>query len=150
MKIKNSDQEICHMKVKNWLDDLFLHDERVALSMSKDAPSFYLRYGSTLIRVGIFPRGEDGSFVYSMSTVVSNCELTPTLLHYLLEENQSKKFSGFSISKTGQINFARNRWRKMNIEGLAASVYGVAKVADEYDDLIISRFGGERAFYQLG
>jgi hypothetical protein len=77
---------------------------------------------------------------------VSISSSRPIVLHYLLRENDQMRFGAFGIDDANDIFF------EYSIVGstcdraeLKAAVSAVAFTADEYDDQIAGRWGGDRA-----
>ena len=102
--------------------------------------------GSAFAVLNVYPWKEDDAVVNTRSYVVTGVELTPDLLYYLLRENDDMRFGAFGIDEDNDIYF------EYAIVGstcdkpeLKAAVGAVAATADEYDDLIVERWGGARA-----
>lgn len=109
-------------------------------------PSFRIVSGSALVRVIVNPINETNSAISVMSWVVTGAETTPELTRYLLGENYKIRFGAFQMDEVGDIAFEHAvHAGTCSKEQLRYSVMSVAKIADDYDDAIRSKFGGLRA-----
>jgi hypothetical protein len=111
-----------------------------------DSPSFVLRSGSAYVQVTVTPINEQYTTVRAHSWVVTGVENTPELLQYLLKENLNMRFGGFGIDDVGDVCFTHAiLGETLESPTLMYTLMGVASVADDYDDKIVGRFGGQRA-----
>ena len=70
-------------------------------------------------------------------------------MKYLLLENYTMRFGAFGIDDRGDIVLQHTIvGSTCDKEELQASVTAITTQADRYDDLIIQRWGGERALTQ--
>lgn len=111
-----------------------------------DQPHFALLKGSARITVTVTPRGDSASVLRAFSWVVTGPERSPELHKYLLEQNLNFVLGAFGIDSDGDVLFTY----AVPGEGLSAAqvlfaVYAVLGTADDYDDDIMSKFGGQRA-----
>ena len=73
-------------------------------------------------------------------------QLTPELTKFLLDENSKMRFGAFAIDAEGEVVFRHCiAGSTCDKEELETSVGAVAQTADEYDDQIVQRWGGQRA-----
>jgi hypothetical protein len=134
-------QQSCHTKVSGWIEQLFSQIPWEKL----DEPGFGLFLGSAWVEVRILP-WKDDAVINIRSTVVSGAEQTPKLLKFLLRQNAELLFGAFSLDKDGNIQFEHTIvGSTCDINELKTSVLEVLAVADEYDDQIVERWGGDRA-----
>lgn len=140
MKFENTAQKQTYEKVAKWLQELW-GDKPKALS---SAPIFSVHAGSAVIQVSVKPFGDNDSYVVAISWVVRDIELEPDLMEFLLKENDRVKFGGFGVDGDDDIFFRHaivgSTIDKKELETL---VVAVAITADEYDDKIIQRWGGQ-------
>lgn len=144
MEFQTPAQQACYTRVSIWVEEFFSHIPWEKL----DDPGFGLFMGSAWVEVRILPWHED-TIINIRSTVVSGAHLTPELLHFLLRQNGQVLFGAFSLSPEDNITFEHTiMGSTCDVEELQASVFAVLKVADQYDDQIVARWGGERALDQ--
>jgi hypothetical protein len=142
MQFETQAQAHCYARIEAWIEELFsdMPWERL------DSPGFGLFMGSAWVEVHIYPWEEDGSLINVLSTVVRGANLTPDCLNFLLRENDQALFGAFSLNEEGDIQFAHTIvGSTCDPEELEASVIAVLETADEYDDLIVAQWGGQRA-----
>lgn len=142
MEFKNDAQKETYEKVAKWLTEIFgefVHPK-------DDSPLFRIAMGSALARVYVRPWGDDEAYIFTRATVVRDVELTPELMKYLLEKNNSVVFGAFCLDEDGDINFDHTIYGPTcDKEELRTSVKAVLFTADKLDDEIVSRWGGKKA-----
>jgi hypothetical protein len=112
----------------------------------EDNPSFSIQRGSAFVQVTVVPINEQYTTIRAHSWVVTGVENTPELLQYLLKENLQMRFGAFGVDDVGDICFTHAfLGETVDSASLMYSTIGVASVADDYDDKIVQRFGGQRA-----
>lgn len=142
MEFANDVQKETYEKVKVWVRELFGE-----MAGAQDShPSFYLRMGSAVVNIQVLPRRDDDAIVNIVSYVVQDVEMTPDLMMFLLNMNSKVILGAFGVDKDGDIFFdytipAYN----CNKEILKHAAMAVLTTADEYDDIIVSKWGGQRA-----
>jgi hypothetical protein len=111
-----------------------------------DFPSYFLTMGSALVQVLVLPWGDDDAAVNVKSYVVAGAERTPEMLEFLLRENNDLRFGAFGLDKDGDVIFEHTIvGSSCDKHELKASILAVVGTADNYDDKIVSRWGGKRA-----
>lgn len=137
-------QEDVYKQVKRLLDELV--DEHFDDAEHCD---FYLKYGSTLLEISIMPYEEDNAVIEILAYCVQGVEPTADLMRELLALNSEIPLGAFSL--VGNDIFYSHAFigRKLQPEQLIASLGSVATIADEYDEKIVERFGGETALERL-
>jgi len=141
MEFQTQAQQDCYNKVAGWMDDLFSQFPWEKL----DLPGFGLFLGSAWVEVRIYPWGND-AIINTRSHVVTGAVITPELQNFLLQKNAEMLFGAFSLNTEGDVLFEHTIvGSSCDPEELEASVMAVLKIADEYDDQIVTRWGGERA-----
>lgn len=110
---------------------------------------FYLKYGSTLLEISIHPYEEDNAVIRVLAYCVSGVEPSAKLMSELLELNAEVPLGAFS--STGNDIYYSHAFlgRRLEPEQLVASLNSVATIADEYDERIVARYGGETALERL-
>ena len=142
IQFETQPQKDCYNKIAGWMDELFSDYPWEKL----DEVGFGLFMGSAWVEVRVYPWHEDDAVINTRSKVAINPSITPELLKFLLEENSDQLFGAFSLTKTGDILFEHTIvGSTCDPEELEASVLAVLETADEYDDKIITRWGGKRA-----
>ena len=143
MEFKTEAQKACYEKVLPWLKEIFgEHFTRVR----DDMPVVGIFVGSALAQVAIYPWGEDDAIINTRAYVVSGADITPDLMTYLLRENAQKYFGAFGLEEGNYIVYEHGIvGSRCDKEELRASVMAVALTADDYDDKIIARWGGQTA-----
>ena len=146
MKFETNVQEACYNKIAVWMRELFDKFPCVI----QDLPGISLFMGSALVEVFVFPWGDDEAIINTRSYVVTNVELKPNLMEFLLRENSNMRFGAFGIDKNDNIIFEHTIvGSTCDRPELEASVKTVLKVADEYDDKIVEQWGGQRAMDRI-
>lgn len=113
--------------------------------------TYFAKKGSTLVGIRVLPWNDQDAIVYISANVVEGADLTsPELLVKLLEHNDQACYGSFGISPDGMITLHHallgSTLRK---EELVPCVLEVARVADDWDDKIISEVGGKTAVARL-
>jgi hypothetical protein len=142
IQFQSDAQRECYHKIKPWMKEIFgaFTIER------KDYPLLGGRIGSAFVQTGVHPWGDDDSTVTTRSYVVTGAELTPELMHYLLLKNHEMRFGAFAVDPDGDILFEHSIvGSTCDQRELHTSVMAVLSVADQHDDEIVSRWGGQRA-----
>jgi hypothetical protein len=142
MEFKSETHKTCYEKTLQMMREIFGEQ-----AMAQDnAPVIGIMIGSAITQVGVHPWGDDDAVINVFSYVVAGADLDQALLRFLLRENCDMRFGAFSIDQDGDIIFSHAIvGSTCDKEELKASVFAVARVADVYDDQIVSRFGGQTA-----
>lgn len=142
IEFQNENVRATYEKVDGYMREIF--GEMV--ERSDRSPSWMIAHGSAFTQVGVFPWGDDDTVVHVLSWVVTGAELTTELLKYLLEANYRMRFGAFTLDPTGDIAFEYAIvGSTCDKEELKAAVLAVAFTADNEDEAITSRWGGQRA-----
>jgi hypothetical protein len=137
-------QEEVYRQVKNYLDELV--DEHFDDAEHCD---FYLKYGSTVLEISIIPYEEDDAVIEVLAFCVKGVEPTAELMAELLELNSEVALGAFSMVGN-EIFFSHSfLGRRLRPEQMIASLDLVASISDEYDEQIVSKYGGETAIERL-
>ncbi len=137
-------QEEVYRQVKGYLDELV--DEHFDDAQHCD---FYLKYGSTVLEISILPYEEDDAIIEVLAFCVKGVEPSSELMAELLELNTEVALGAFSMVGN-EIFFSHSfLGRRLRPEQMIASLDLVASISDEYDEQIVSKYGGETALERL-
>ena len=137
-------QEEVYRQVKAYLDELV--DEHFD---DADHCDFYLKYGSTVLEISIEPYEEDDAVIEVLAFCVQGVEPSFELMQELLRVNAEVPLGAFSM--VGQDIFFSHSFlgRRLRGEQLIASLDSVASIADDYDEQLVEKYGGETALERL-
>lgn len=137
-------QEEVYRQVKSYLDELV--DEHFDDAEHCD---FYLKYGSTVLEISIEPYEEDDAVVEVLAFCVQGVEPTFEMAQELLQLNSSVPLGAFSLVG-GNIFYSHSvLGRRLSPEQFMASLEAVASISDEYDELLVAKYGGETALERI-
>lgn len=137
-------QEEVYRQVKAYLDELV--DEHFDDAEHCD---FYLKYGSTVLEISIDPYQEDDAVIEVLAFCVQGVEPSFELMQELLRVNAEVPLGAFSMVGEGVFFSHSFLGRRLRPEQLIASLDIVANVSDEYDEKLVSKYGGETAIDRL-
>ncbi|MBF2046818.1 MAG: T3SS (YopN, CesT) and YbjN peptide-binding chaperone 1 [Leptolyngbya sp. IPPAS B-1204] len=151
----NPIQALTYRKVEDYLTTSILF--RDALQVVTNQPSFYVTYGSALISVEVLAwdvhpwESGDLAIVKACSCVTVDSQVNAELMHYLLLENSRMRFGAFQLGNANEILFAHSvlGGENMDLMELQTCILSVVTIADTYDDIIVEKFGGQRAVDRL-
>src|SRR5262245_16752910 len=110
---------------------------------------FYVRYGTTVLEISVEPYGTEETIVAIMAYCVQDVELEEELLAGLLDLNHQMACGHFSVVGN-DIFFAHSLFgRSLDPRDLLRAITAVATVADDYDDRIVKRYGGQTALERI-
>ncbi len=137
-------QEEVYRQVKSYLDELV--DEHFDDAQHCD---FYFKYGSTVLEISIEPYEEDDAIIEVLAFCVQGVEPKFELFRDLLVLNTEVPLGAFSV--VGDEIFFSHAFlgRRLRPEQLIASLDIVASISDEYDEHIVSKYGGVTALERL-
>ena len=143
MRLPEQIAQECYERVSSYVQQLY--GER-AIADADELSFNIVGGGSAYARVAVHSLGDNHSTVAVLSPVVLDVEPSDELHRYLLEENGKLLFGAFSLSSDGIVVLRHSiLGDSLDPEELAASVDVVLTTADEYDDVIVERFGGRTA-----
>ena len=141
MEFKTPAQQAIYEKVGPLMKELF--GEMV--STRDDRPTFGVRMGSAWVQTWVSAWGDDDATITTRAWLTTGTELTVDLARYLLNANDEMRFGAFGIDKDGDTFFEHTILGSTATKAeLKASLLAVAGTSDDYDDEIVSRFGGIR------
>ncbi len=145
MERQKEPHQQCLTKISRLMRSLFGEQAQQA----DDTAEFRIRHGSATVQVRIVPWCDD-ALVVARAYIASCIELTPDLMRFLLEKNNDIAFGAFGVDPDGSI------FLEHSIVGstcdkaeLQATVSSVLTIADEYDDEILRRWGGQQMLRKL-
>lgn len=142
MEFSSEAQKACYERIQPMMKELF---GEFAMT-NANLPQFGIRVGSALVTVTVYPWGDNDAVLQVHAWVVTNVEMTPDLMHFLLQENNQMRFGAFGLDKEDDIYFEHTIvGSTCDKQELRASVMAVLNIADEYDDKIVAKWGGQRA-----
>lgn len=135
-------QDACYQRIKPWMEELFAE----GLVVFEDEPLFIVNLGSAVASTRVVPWQDHEALIVTRSYVVSDIEITPELSYFLLRENNGIYFGRFAYDGEDDIVFEHSLvGSSCDLIELKHSVTTVVRLADEYDDEIVTRWGGQRA-----
>lgn len=144
MAFEHQLQEETFHKVKEYLGELFespYHDP--------ENDHFYVRYGTTVLEISVDAYGPEEAVVTIMSYCAQDVEVEEDLLLGLLELNHQMSLGAFALVGNDVFFTYSLFGRDMEPRDLLRAVTAVATIADEYDDLIVARYGGQTALERI-
>ncbi len=111
-----------------------------------DDKLYVVKQGSTYVMINVLPWGDDRAVVRCASQLVRGVKLATDLSRKLLEMNGILRFGAFAYVPEGSVILFLHSilgGHTLDPEELVATVRDVALVADEYDDRIATKFGGQ-------
>lgn len=110
---------------------------------------FYVRYGTTVLEISVAACGPEEAVVTIQSYCVQDVEPDEELMAGLLELNHRITVGSFSM-EGNDIFFAHSLFgRHLEPRDLLRTITSVAEIADEYDDKIVARYGGQTALERI-
>jgi hypothetical protein len=135
-------QQNCYEKVANWLPEIC----DCVSNPVYQRPIFSLELGSATVLVEIKPFRESESIIYIWAYVATEVAISADLLLYLLKQNDSFRFGGFSMEDESDIKFhVTLLGESCQQNEFKLALTEVLESADRHDDLIVERWGGRRA-----
>jgi hypothetical protein len=139
-------QRECHTKVGLWLQTLYGSS---AVRTSEESATHFVAIGSALTMVSTIA-AENHVAIQIASPLITKANLTQDLLAQLLMENLNELvFSSFALDENGDIWLTRTLMGNCSAEDFVTSIRAVAVLANEYDDVIRTHWGGERAIDRI-
>lgn len=144
MEFANAAQRETQSRVEEYLGELFEDPY-----LDPETSHFYVRYGTTVLEIAVDPYGPEDTMVQVMAYCVQGVRLEPDLLMGLLELNHHLAFGAFSV--VGRDIFLSHTLFGRGLErgALLGAIAAVANVADEYDDRIVAKYGGQTALDRI-
>lgn len=142
MRFETPVQRSVYDRIRVWMEEIFAE----AATPRKDAPLFDVPVGSAWATVAVLPWGEDETVVNTRAYVVRGARVDGDLLTMLLQTNEQLFFGAFGMDSEGDIFLQHSLLGSTcDADDLQTAVVAVVSTADEFDDLIVERWGGQRA-----
>jgi hypothetical protein len=112
-----------------------------------DDSLYVIKQGSAYVMVAIVPWGKDKACVRCTAQLVKGIEIDSKLAIQLLELNSFLRFGAFAWDPQQEtILFVHSilGGTTLDSDELLATLRDVALVADEYDDKLMAKYGGQR------
>jgi hypothetical protein len=144
MRFEHEIHEETFRKVEEHLGELFEEPY-----LDPDGGHFYVRYGTTVLEISVEPYGPEEAVVTIMSYCVQEVEADEALLAGLLELNHQIALGSFSMVGN-DIFFSHSLFgRSLAPRDLLRAITSVAEIADDYDDRIVAKYGGQTALERI-
>ncbi len=111
-----------------------------------DESLYAVKQGSSYVLINVVPWGRDKALVRCVAQLVKGVEMDGALALQLLELNGHLRFGAFAYDPDGQLVLFQHSilgGPTLDAEELVTTVRDIALVADEYDDRIIRKYGGQ-------
>lgn len=119
---------------------------QIGLTVGRSQDDLYLfKYGSTVVMVNLF-EDEENTYVRIASTLLTDFELSVELMVRLLQLNTEVRFGAFLLFDDRTLSFATTLLGDhLDFDELIVSLRYVAKVSDDYDDVLQALAHGKKA-----
>lgn len=144
MEFENETHREAFDEIREYVDELI--DEPY---LDEETGHFYGRFGSTVLEISVDPYGPEEIVVKVMAYCVQGVRVDESLLEGLLQLNHTLPMGSFSLVGT-DVFFSHSLFgRSLEPRNFLNSIAAVATVADDYDDRIVARYGGETALERI-
>ncbi len=112
-----------------------------------DDALYVIKQGSAYVMLSIVPWGKDKAMIRYTAQLVKGIKMEAPLALQLLELNGFLRFGAFAWDpSTETVLFTHTilGGTTLDPEELVATLHDVALIADEYDDKLMSKYGGQR------
>lgn len=112
-----------------------------------DDSLYVIKQGSAYVMINVVPWGDNRAMVRCTSQLVKGVDVDGPLAMQLLELNAHLRFGAFAIEpQEHTVLFTHTilGGTTLDPEELTATLRDVALVADEYDDKLMKKYGGQR------
>jgi hypothetical protein len=112
-----------------------------------DERLYVVKQGSAYVMVNVVPWGEDKAMVRCVSQLVKGVDMHEELAVQLLQLNAHLRFGAFAFDPVGNLVLFIHSilgGHTLDPEELLTTLSDVALIADEYDDKLASKWGGQR------
>jgi hypothetical protein len=107
---------------------------------------YVVKQGSSMVMISVLPWKPDRAVVRCVAQLVKGVTMEVPLAMQLLEMNALLRFGAFAFVPAGDVIVFSHTLlggATLNAEELTTTVRDVAIIADEYDDRIAARYGGQ-------
>lgn len=144
MDVESELQRQTAERVREYLEDLFEEVYR-----DPDTGDFYVSYGTTVLEIAVEEYGPEDSAVRVTSYCVQGVEVEEELLRGLLELNHRLPFGAFALVERDLFFTYTVFGSSLERRSLLGAIAAVANVADDYDDRIVAKYGGQTALQRM-
>jgi hypothetical protein len=112
-----------------------------------DERVFIVKQGSTFVMLNVVPMEGERAQIRCIAQLVKGVSMTPELALDLLKQNANLRFGAFAFAERASLILITHSLLggdTLDAEELLAALSDLAVLADQYDDQIISQFGGQR------
>lgn len=119
---------------------------RMDLSSTASEPGLYtFKFGSTVVVISLFEQN-DQTFCRFGSILLKDFEPVPELPATLMQLNTEVLFGGFLLFDDTTLSFAATiLGNNLDFEEFETTINYVAKISDDYDEILQEMAGGKRA-----
>jgi hypothetical protein len=107
---------------------------------------YVIKQGSSYVLINIVPWGDDKALVRVAAQLVKGVNMEAELAKQLLHLNSQLRFGAFAFDPVGNLILFIHSilgGPTLDSDELLATLTDVAIIADEYDDKIIKKYGGQ-------
>jgi hypothetical protein len=108
---------------------------------------YVVKQGSSYVMISVVPWGEERAIVRCVAQLVKGVRMEAPLALQLLRLNSVLRFGAFAYVKEGELVLFLHSilgGDTFDAPELLATIRDVALIADDWDDKIIARYGGQR------
>lgn len=108
---------------------------------------YLVKQGSAYVMINIVPWSDGQAMVRCVAQLVKGLEMQGRLARQLLELNARLRFGAFAYEPVDKVVLFIHSilgGATLDSDELLATVRDVALIADEYDDKLVQRYGGQR------
>ena len=112
-----------------------------------DDSLYVIKQGSAYVMINVVPWGDNKAMVRCTSQLVKGIDVDGSLAKQLLERNGHLRFGAFSYDPAEHTVLFHHTilgGTTLDPEELVATLRDVALIADEYDDKLVKKYGGQR------
>ncbi len=144
MNTEHESQARSHRQVGEYLAELF--DEPY---LDPQTSHFYVGYGTTVLEVSVEPYGPEDSYILVTAYCVQGIEVSEGLLRGLLQLNHQLPVGAFSLVGRDVFYSYGIFGKALNRKNLLGAIAAVATVADDWDDRLVAKYGGQTALQRI-
>jgi hypothetical protein len=112
-----------------------------------DDSLYVIKQGSAYVMINVVPWGDNRAMVRCTAQLVKGVDVDGPLAKQLLELNSHLRFGAFAVDPhehTVLFSHTILGGHTLDPEELVATLRDVALIADEYDDKLMKKYGGQR------
>jgi hypothetical protein len=112
-----------------------------------DDTLYVIKQGSAYVMINVVPWGDNRAMVRCTAQLVKGVDVDGPLAKQLLQLNAHLRFGAFAIDPVEHTVLFTHTilgGTTLDAEELNATLRDVALIADEYDDKLVARYGGQR------